>query len=120
MFLADAVVETHDRIVGRTYRTAVRAKRNSETKRPDRGQDVSHRRARTCEAQLGDETAAVREALRSFAALGNALIGARDAGAALDAGLRIDPASTAARSADRREASRTGSTGRGEGGAASG
>ena len=46
MFLADAVVETHDRIVGRTYRTAVR----------------------TCEAQLGDETAAVREALRSFAA----------------------------------------------------
>ena len=24
MFLADAVVETHDRIVGRTYRTAVR------------------------------------------------------------------------------------------------
>ena len=35
MFLADAVVETHDRIVGRTYRTAVRlAKRNSETKRP--------------------------------------------------------------------------------------
>ena len=38
MFLADAVVETHDRIVGRTYRTAVR----------------------TCEAQLGDETAAVR------------------------------------------------------------
>ena len=37
MFLADPVVETHDRIVGRTYRTAVR----------------------TCEAQLGDETAAV-------------------------------------------------------------
>ena len=63
MFLADAVVETHDRIVGRTYRTAVR----------------------TCEAQLGDETAAVREALRSFADLGSALIGARDTGAALDA-----------------------------------
>ena len=66
MFLADAVVETHDRIVGRTYRTAVR----------------------TCEAQLGDETAAVREA--SFAALGNALIGARDAGAALDAVIAAD------------------------------
>ena len=63
LFLADAVVETHDRIVGRTYRTAVR----------------------TCEAQLGDETAAVREALRSFANLGSALIGARDTGAALDA-----------------------------------
>ena len=68
-FLADAVVETHDRIVGRTYRTAVR----------------------TCEAQLGDETAAVREALRSFAALGNALIGARDAGAALDAVIADNP-----------------------------
>lgn len=38
MLLADAVVETHDRIVGRTYRAAVR----------------------TYEAQLGDETAAVR------------------------------------------------------------
>ena len=69
MFLADAVVETLDRIVGRTYRTAVR----------------------TCEAQLGDETAAVREALRSFAALGNALIGARDAGAALDAVIANSP-----------------------------
>ena len=40
-FVADAVVETHDRIVGRTYRKA----------------------ARTSKAQLGDETAAVREAL---------------------------------------------------------
>ena len=63
LFLADAVVETHDRIVGRTYRTSVR----------------------TCEAQFGDETVAVREALRSFADLGSALIGARDTGAALDA-----------------------------------
>ncbi|MXY79603.1 MAG: Tn3 family transposase, partial [Chloroflexi bacterium] len=62
MSLADAVVETHDRIVGRTYRAAVR----------------------TCEAQLGDETAAVREALRSFADLGSALINAKDRGAALD------------------------------------
>ena len=52
LFLADAVVETHDRIVGRTYREA----------------------ARTCEGQLGDETAAVREALRAFAELGTALI----------------------------------------------
>ena len=62
-FVADAVVETHDRIVGRTYREA----------------------ARTCESQLGDETAAVREALRAFAELGRALIGARDTGEALDA-----------------------------------
>ena len=57
------MVETHDRIVGRTYREA----------------------ARTCEGQLGDETAAVREALRAFAELGTALIGARDTGEALNA-----------------------------------
>ena len=63
MFLADAVVETHDRIVGRTYRAAVR----------------------TCETHIGNETAAVREALRSFADLGSALLGARDTGEALDA-----------------------------------
>ena len=63
LFLADAVVETHDRIVGRTYREATR----------------------TCEGQLGDETAAVREALRAFAELGTALIGARDTGEALNA-----------------------------------
>ena len=63
LFLADAVVETHDRIVGRTYREA----------------------ARTCDGQLGDETAAVREALRAFAELGTALIGARDTGETLDA-----------------------------------
>ena len=69
MFLADAVVETHDRIVGRTYRTAVR----------------------TCEAQLGDETVAVREALRSFADLGSALLDARDTGAALDAVIATRP-----------------------------
>ena len=56
-------METHDRIVGRTYREA----------------------ARICESQLGDETAAVREALRASADLGTALIGARETGAALDA-----------------------------------
>ena len=69
LFLADAVVETHDRIVGRTYREA----------------------ARTCEGQLGDETAAVREALRAFAELGTALIGARDTGEALDAVIADGP-----------------------------
>ena len=69
MFLADAVVETHDRVVGRTYREA----------------------ARTCEVQLGDETAAVREALRAFAELGRELIGARDAGEALDAVIADGP-----------------------------
>ena len=69
VFLADAVVETHDRLVGRTYREAVRA----------------------CEAQLGDETAAVRESLRAFAELGTALLGARDAGEALDAVIADGP-----------------------------
>ena len=69
MFLADAVVETHDRVVGRTYREAARA----------------------CEAQLGDETAAVREALRAFAELGRELIGARDTGEALDAVIADGP-----------------------------
>ena len=69
MFLADAVVETHDRIVGRMYREG----------------------ARTCEAQLGDETAAVRGALRAFAELGRALIGAQDTGEALDAVIADSP-----------------------------
>ena len=69
VFLADAVVETHDRIVGRTYREA----------------------ARTCEARLGDETAAVREALHAFAELGTALIGARGTGEALDAVIADGP-----------------------------
>ena len=69
LFLVDAVVETHDRVVGRTYREAARA----------------------CEAQLGDETAAVRESLRAFAALGTALIGARDTGEALDAVIADGP-----------------------------
>ena len=69
VFLADAVVETHDRLVGRTYREAARA----------------------CEAQLGDETAAVREALRAFADLGTALLGARDTGEALDAVIADGP-----------------------------
>ena len=72
-FLVDAVVETHDRVVGRTYREAARA----------------------CEAQLGDETAAVRESLRAFAELGRALIGARDTGAALDAVIADGPGSRA-------------------------
>ena len=69
LFLVDAVVETNDRVVGRTYREAARA----------------------CEAQLGDESAAVRESLRAFAELGTALIGARDTGEALDAVITDGP-----------------------------
>ena len=38
-----------------------------------------------------DETAAVREALRAFAELGTALLGARDAGEALDAVIADGP-----------------------------
>ena len=85
MFLADAVVATHDRIVGRTHRTAVR----------------------TCEAQLGDETAAVREALRSLTALGNALLGARDAARAVAvAGAGRGSAEAGRRGASRRDRGR--------------
>ena len=69
LFLVVAVVETHDRIVGRTYREAARA----------------------CEAQIGDEPVAVRESLRAFAELGRALIGARDTGEALDAVIADGP-----------------------------
>ena len=57
MFPADAVVEAHDRVGAKPA---------------------------TCEVQLGDETAAVRESRRAFAELGRALIGARDTGETLD------------------------------------
>ena len=52
MFLTYAAVETHDRIVGRTYREVARA----------------------CEAQLGDESA---KRSGHSPILGTALIGAR-------------------------------------------
>ena len=68
-FLADAVIETHDRIVGRTYRTA----------------------ERTCQERIADEKAAVRRALRSFIELGSALIDARDAQTPLDAAVADGP-----------------------------
>ena len=63
------VIETHDRIVGRTYRTAERA----------------------CQERIADEKAAVRRALRSFIELGSALIGARDAQTPLDAAVADGP-----------------------------
>ena len=72
LFLADAVVETHDRIVGRTYREAVEWElflADAVVETHDRIVGRTYREAaRTCEGQLGDETAAVREALRAFAA----------------------------------------------------
>jgi hypothetical protein len=59
--LADAVVETHDRIVGRLYRAS----------------------ERLC-TRIADEKAAVRDTLKSFAEIGGALLGAQDDGTALD------------------------------------
>ena len=60
--VADAVVETHDRIVGKTYRTA----------------------KRLCEARIADEKNAVRQTLRSFVEIGGALIMAQDDGIVLN------------------------------------
>jgi TnpA family transposase len=53
--LADAIVETHDRIVGRTWREA----------------------KRLCDARVDDAKVAVRQTLRSFAELGSALLEAQ-------------------------------------------
>ena len=53
--LADAIVETHDRIVGKTWREA----------------------KRLCDARVDDAKAAVRQTLRSFAELGSALLEAQ-------------------------------------------
>ena len=60
--LADAVVETHDRIVGRLYRAS----------------------ERICQAKVADEANAVRDTLKSFAAIGGALVDARDDGQSLN------------------------------------
>ncbi len=56
--LADAVVETHDRIVGRLYRAS----------------------ERICQAKVVDEATAVRATLKSFAEIGGALVDAQDDG----------------------------------------
>lgn len=56
--LADAVVETHDRIVGKLYRTS----------------------ERICHAKVADEANAVRDPLRFFAEIGRALVDAQDDG----------------------------------------
>src|SRR3546814_2979476 len=54
--LADVIVETHDRIVGRLYRAS----------------------ERLCNTRIADEKAAVRDTLKSFAEIGGALLGAQD------------------------------------------
>ncbi|AXJ97465.1 Tn3 family transposase [Sphingomonas sp. FARSPH] len=67
--LADVVVETHDRIVGRLYRAS----------------------ERLCSTRIADEKAAVRDTLKSFAEIGGALLGAQDDGAALDGIIATGP-----------------------------
>ena len=56
--ILDAVIETHDRIVGRLYRAAERAR----------------------DAQIGDQRAAIEKTLKSFANVGAAMVAAREAG----------------------------------------
>ena len=60
--LADAIVETHDRIVGKTWREA----------------------KRLCDAQVDDAKTAVRETLQSFANLGSLLLEAQGDAVALE------------------------------------
>jgi hypothetical protein len=60
--LADAVIETHDRIVGKTWQGA----------------------KKLCDAKIADAKTAVQETLRAFKSLGAALLDARSDGASLD------------------------------------
>jgi hypothetical protein len=60
--LADAAIETHDRIVGRLYRAS----------------------ERICQAKVADEANAVRAALKSFAEIGGSLLDAQDDGQPLE------------------------------------
>ena len=67
--LADVIVETHDRIVGRLYRAS----------------------ERLCNTRIADEKAAVRDTLKSFAEIGGALLGAQDDGTTLDGIIATGP-----------------------------
>ena len=60
--IADAVVETHDRIVGKTWRDA----------------------KKICDARIADAKSALHDTLRSFKTLGVALLEAKGDGASLD------------------------------------
>lgn len=60
--LADAVIETHDRIVGKTWQGA----------------------KKLCDAKIADAKTAVQDTLRAFKSLGAALLDARSDGAPLD------------------------------------
>ena len=61
--VADAVIETHDRIVGKTWRDA----------------------KKLCDARIADARSSLQETLRSFKGLGAALLEAKGDGASLDA-----------------------------------
>ena len=63
--LSDAIVETHDRIVGRLYRSAERA----------------------AAERTADEQGAATEALKAFAAVGSELIAAKDARTSLESAI---------------------------------
>ena len=61
--LTDAAVETHDRIVGRLYRSA----------------------ERICNARIGDERKTVESTLKAFAEIGSTMVTARETGEKLEA-----------------------------------
>lgn len=65
--IADAVVETHDRIVGKTWRDA----------------------KKICDARVADAKSALHDTLRSFKTLGAALLEAKGDGASLDMATEI-------------------------------
>ena len=65
--IADAVVETHDRIVGKVWRDA----------------------SRLCDTQINDAKASLQDTLRSFKNLGAALLGAKEDDAPLDPAVAI-------------------------------
>jgi hypothetical protein len=67
--ISDAVAETHDRIVGKTWREA----------------------KRLCDGQLADARAAVTDTLRAFSGLGSALLEARNDGIPLETAIATSP-----------------------------
>ncbi len=69
VLIADAVVETHDRIVGRLYRSS----------------------ERLCDTHIAAEKALIKNTLKAFAELGSGLIDAQEDGVPLDATISSNP-----------------------------
>ncbi len=67
--IADTIVETHDRIVGKTWRGA----------------------KKICDAQVGSQKVTIEQTLRSFTELGAVLLAARADGSDLDAAITDHP-----------------------------